>query len=369
MIFSCDKTNLIDAINVVQKAVSTKSTIPVLEGILLECSDNKLILTGNDLELCIRYECEANITQAGSVVLNSRMFGDIIRKLPDAPIFIESDENNMTKIKCANVDFDIMGYASAEYPKLPEIEKNHSIHVDAGQFKSMMKQTIFAVSISDKKPILTGALLEVDGSLITMVASDGYRLAIRKEDMKQDVEKSFQAIIPGKTLNELLKIIKDEDNEIVISFSEKHVLFEFDQFIVLSRLRDGEYIHYKSVIPTDYPIEMRVNVAQFCESIDRAALIINSESSKTPLKIEIKDNQMNMTCASQFGKISDTISVDSTGGDIDIGFNHRYLWDALKACECDDVVVKLISSRNPCIITPVEGDAFLYLILPIIIQS
>ncbi|MBE7026966.1 MAG: DNA polymerase III subunit beta [Ruminococcaceae bacterium] len=368
MKFICDKASLIEAINTVQKAVSPKSTLPILEGILLECNNGKVILTGNDLEISIKYEIEASVSEEGSIVLNSRMFGDIIRKLPDAPVLIESDENNITNIKCVNVDFNISGLLASEFPKITEVTRDNFIKVENSKLKKMIKQTIFAVSLRENKPVLTGAFFEIENSRFTMVASDGYRLAIRNETIS-DCGRTINAIVPGKTLNELLKIIKDDDNIVNIYFTDKHVLFEFDNFIVTSRLRDGEYIKYKSAIPSEYNIEINANVASFCDSIDRAALIINTETSKSPLKLDIKNDNITISCSSHMGKVSDIVNVDSSGGELVIGFNHKYLWDAFKNCEDEDVIMKFITERYPLIITPVEGDAFLYMILPIIIQS
>lgn len=368
MKFICDKANLLEAINTVQKAVSQKSTLPILEGILIECTEEKLILTGNDLELGIRYEVEASVSEPGSIVLNSRMFGDIIRKLPDAPVLLDCDENNITKIKCVNVDFDISGLMASEFPKITEVEKDTSIKIEASKLKKMIKQTIFAVSLRENKPVLTGALFEIDGPLFTMVASDGYRLAIRNEQI-EDEGKVVTAIVPGKTLNELLKIIKDDDTIITAYFTDKHVLFEFENFTVTSRLRDGEYIKYKSAIPSEYNIEIKAEVASFCDAIDRASLIINTESAKSPLKLDIKDDTITMSCSSHMGKVSDILNVDSSGGELLIGFNHKYLWDALKNCDCEEVKMKFITERYPLIITPLEGEEFLYMILPIIIQA
>lgn len=368
MKFICDKTNLLEAITTVQKAVSQKSTLPILEGILVECTDRKLILTGNDLELGIRYEVEANVSEPGSIVLNSRMLGDIVRKLPDAPVFIESDENNITTIKCVNVDFHISGLLASEFPKITEVEKDNFIKIETNKLKKMIKQTIFAVSIRENKPVLTGAFFEIENGQFTMVASDGYRLAIRKEQIEEE-DKTIQAIVPGKTLNELLKIMKDDDNSIQIYFTDKHVLFEFENFTVTSRLRDGEYIKYKSAIPSEYNIEIKADVAAFCDSIDRASLIINTESAKSPLKLDINGDTITISCSSHMGKVSDIVNVDSSGGELLIGFNHKYLWDALKNCECEEVKMKFITERYPLIITPLEGEEFLYMILPIIIQA
>lgn len=368
MKFICDKENLLEGINTVQKAVSQKSNLSILEGILIECISNKVILTGNDLEIGIRYEIDASISSEGSVVLNSRMFGDIIRKLPDAPVMIESDENNITTIKCVNVDFSISGILASEYPRITEIEREQSVEIENIKLKKMIRHLLPFVSLRENKPVLTGAFFEIENDKFTMVASDGYRLAIRNENIKNTALK-INAIVPGKTLNELLKIIKDDENKVNIYFTDKHVLFDFDNFTVTSRLRDGEYIKYRSAIPGECNIELIAQTADVAGSIDRAALIINAESTKSPLRIEIKNSTLSMSCQSHMGKFYDSINVESSGGELVIGFNHKYLWDALRNCDDENLKMKFISERYPLVITPIEGDEFLVMILPIIINA
>lgn len=367
----CDKNVLIEAVNIVSKAVSSKSTLPVLEGILIEAEKEKIVLTGNDLELAIKHECNVQVIEEGKVVLNARMFGDIIRRLPDAPVFVENDDKFLTKITCSNVNFDILGLDASEYPKIPQINKNDSIKIKENILKSLIKQTIFAISLNDKKPIWTGSLFEISEGFISVVSTDGFLMAIRKEKIESS-DKEIKVIVPGKTLNELLKIISDEEKDVTVYFSEKHILFEFEKFSVVSRLKDGEYTNYKNVIEKqqNFEIEMKVNSSEVLSSLDRAALILNADSTKSPLKLNIKDDEINVNCSSQMGKISDIITADALkSGELLIGLNQKYLYNVFKNCDSEEVLMDFISSRNPCIVRPVEGDGFIYMVMPINIQS
>lgn len=367
----CDKNVLLEGINVVQKAVSSKSTLPILEGILIETTESGILLTGNDMELGIKYSCDVQVVEEGKVVINSRMFGDIVRRLPDAPVYIETDDKFTTKIKCSNVNFDISGSNAEEYPKIPEVDKGNFISIESNKLKSLIKQTIFAISTNDKKPIWTGSLFEICDNTISVVSTDGYLMAIRKEEIKAE-NKDIKVIVPGKTLNELLKIISDDESLVNIYFSDKHILLEFEKFTVTSRLRDGEYTNYKSVIEKqkNFEIQLKANVSEIFSSLERASLIINADNAKSPLKLYIKDDEINVTCASQIGKISDIINVSSkNGGELVIGLNQRYLYNVFRNCDCEEVNLNFVSSRNPCIVMPTSGESFIYMVMPISIQA
>lgn len=364
MKFICDKQSILEAINVVQKAVSTKSTLPVLEGILVNAQNDSVTLTGNDLEISIEYTFPAQIINGGNIVLNSKIFGDIVRKLPDAPIHIETTEKNITNISCADVNFDILGLAASEFPKVPKIDRDFYIEIKDSVLKSMIRQTIYAVAVTDTKPILTGSLFEINDSVLTVVSVDGYRIAQRNEPIKQTA-KNIKVVIPGKTLGELLKIIKEEDKDIKIYISDKHVLFESEEFIVTSRLIEGEYFNYAGAIPNDYKLKVIANVGAFVDSIERAALIIANNATKSPLKIRLSDDKATLTCSSQIGTVSDVVQVKAEGGEIEIGFNYKYLLDAFRACDCEEVSMEFNSALSPCVIRPLEGNKFMYMVLPV----
>ena len=365
----CDKQTLLEGINGVQKAVSSKSTLPILEGILITADNDTVTLVGNDLELSIKYTFTAQVMKTGSIVLNSKTFGDIVRKMPDAPIYIEVGENNMASIKCGNVDFDIMGLLAAEYPKVAEINKDFYITIKESTLRSMIRQTIFALAVSENKPILTGSLFDINDNMLTIVSVDGYRLALRREFIGE-TGRQVSTVIPGKTLGEVLKITKDEDNDVYIYISEKHVLLEFEKFTVTSRVLDGEFINYKRTIPTEHSMEIIADVGMFSDSIDRAALIINSDSAKSPIRMSIKGDIVTINCASQTGKVSDVIKVETESTEnLEIGFNYRYLLDAFKGCGYENVKMLLSTALSPCLIVPDEGDEFLYMVLPVRLQN
>ncbi|MBZ4646139.1 MAG: polymerase beta subunit [Clostridia bacterium] len=363
----CDKNILLDGINIVQKAVSPKSALPILEGILLEASEN-LKLTGNDLELGIECNVEATVERTGSVVLNSKIFGDIVRKLPNDIVHIEVQENNSTYIKCGNSEFTIMGISSAEFPELPKVQKENALVVTQECLRSMIRQTIFAVGTNENKLILTGSCLEVNNNELNMVSVDGYRLALRKETIDTKDSK-LSIVIPGKTLNELSKIIREGEEDINIYITTKHVLFEFDNCRIISRLLEGEFLNYKQIIPKEYQLRVKASVKPLIDSIERAALIITSDNQKYPVKLNIKMDKIIISCMTQTGTVQDSVPVETFGDDLEIGFNHKYLLDALKACECDEIYMEFNTSLSPCIIKPIEGEQFIYLVLPVRLRS
>ena len=363
MKINCNKNILIEAVSAVQKAVPIKSPHSILEGILLE-AEEKLTLTGNNMELGIEKKVDCDIIEKGEVVLDSRVFGDIVRKLPEGTVYIEVNENN-AYIKCEDAEFNISAYSGEEYPKLPETEKNEKpIILEKEKLRNLIKQTVFAVSLDESKPTFTGSLMEVEDKEIKMVSVDGYRLAIRKEIIDNNIE-DFSIIIPGKTLNELSKIIGGGNGEVIIYNTEKQIVFEFDDCRVLSRLIEGEFFDYKNIIPKEYSLRVKVSVKKMIESVERASLLNISENKKYPVKFKIEMDKIFLSCISDIGKVQDVIPVETQGEDIEIGFNHRYLLDALKACEKDYVYMDFNKSLNPCIIRPIEGDEFIHLILPV----
>lgn len=368
MKFICDKNLLSDAVLTCQKAVSSKSTLPILEGILIDAYGENVKLTSNDLEMCIEYNLAAQISKEGSIVLNARMLGDIVRKLPSDLVLIETNEKGIVLIKSGNASFDISGLSSSEFPKVPEINKEYNITLEEKTLKSMIRQTIFSIAITDNKPILTGSFFDLQSDILTMVAVDGYRLAIRKEKVENS-KKDIKTVVPGKTMGELLKILKDSDSEVNIYFSEKHVLFEFEGFMVISRTMEGEYINYKSIIPSSFNTNLIAGVLDFCDSIERAALIINADNSKSPIKMSVYNDRVEVNCVTQTGKVSDIIKVNGSGEELEIGFNYKYLLDAFRACDDEHVKVCLNSPLNPCVLEPLEGDSFLYMVLPVRLVS
>lgn len=368
MKFFCEKSILSDAINIVQKAISPKSTLPILEGILLTANDGFVILTGNDLEIGIECKIEAEVSREGAIVLNGKVFGEMIRKLPNDVISIESDENLKTTIKCQKSVYDIIALSAVEFPEIPAIDEREAFSMSAPLLKSMIRQTIFAVSLSENKPTLTGTLFDISEGFIKLVAVDGFRLALRKEELKEkDVSENF--IVPGKTLGELSRIIKDDEADISVKRTDRHVLFEYENSRIISRLLDGDFLKYESIIPVDFKIETAVFLDDFIKSVERTDPIVAIDIYKSPVKLGIDDDLLRVSCMTATGRVEDVIAMAPCGEKLDIGFNQKYLHDALKACDGEKIKLYFNTPLTPCIIKPFEGEAFLFMILPVRLRA
>ncbi|NLI57028.1 MAG: DNA polymerase III subunit beta [Clostridium sp.] len=360
------KELLVDAINIVQKAVSTKNNITLLDGILLEA--NKIFkMTGNDLEIGIECTISADIRKEGSVVINSKIFGDIIRKMPDSEIMIELLDNNDVLIESENSVFKIKGNPSDDYPLLPEIEAEESFKISQKIAKDMIRQTIFSVGDDENREILTGSLIESDENQLVFVAIDGHRMAVRKT-VNDTQNTSFKVVVPGKTLNEISKILEPEENEIEIFTSKNQILFKIDNCKVMSRLLEGEYLNYKSIIPDEYETKIRLNTKELLSSMERAALMSINEK-KYPVRFDIEDDVLVISSSTEIGNVRDEISVDMEGKNMTIGFNPKYFLEALRVIDDEVVDIYFNSDIGPCTIKPIEGNEFAYMILPVRIKS
>ena len=359
----CSKENLMNGINIVQKAVSTKTTLPILEGILLEAGE-EFKLTGNDLEIGIECLVDADIKKPGSIVLNSRMLGEIIRRLPDAEIMLEVKENNSVIIDCEDSFFEIKGLSASGFPALPLIEKEDGLEISQKTIRDMIKQTIFAVSTDENRPILTGSLIECKKGRITFVSIDGFRLALRRSSFDNEVY-DRNVVIPGKTLNEISKIIQPVDDMMNIYSTNNQILFDLGSCKVVSRLLEGEYLNYRGILPQDFETKIKVSTKELLASFERASLIITAEERRYPVKINIDGDKMVITSNSEVGNVREEIKIDMEGNNMDIAFNPRYFIEALRIIEDEKVNIYFTSSIGPCTIKPVEDDNFAYLILPI----
>ena len=362
----CSKEYLLDGINIVQKAVSAKTTLQILEGILLEAEDT-LKLTGNDLEIGIECLVEADIKEKGTIVLNSRMFGEIIRKLPNSDVLIEVKQNNMVIIECENSHFELKGLPSSGFPALPTIEKQNSFSIPQKVLRDMIKQTIFAISIDENRPTLTGSLFEYDGNILTIVSIDGFRLALRKSEIAGG-EQAFSVIIPGKTLNEISKILQPVDESAIVSTSKNQILFDLGNCKIVSRLLEGEFMNYKNVIPTEFGTTTQIDTKNLTSSFERASLITMDEK-KYPVKLAIDDESLIISSNTEIGAVREEIKVDLNGSRLEIGFNPKYFIDALKAIDEEMININFTSSIGPSTITPIDGNNFIYMILPVRIKN
>lgn len=368
MKFSCEKALLQAAINTTSRAVSPKSSIPALEGILLE-ADHDLKLTGYNLETGIRTSVPADIQSGGSLVLGARLFGEIVRKLPD-DLVIFTAENYMVNIKCGMSEFNILGTDPEEFPELPTVEYQNSLNIQQNKLKSMISQTIFAVSDNESRPIHTGALFEVNDEGLTMVAVDGFRLALRREPvLEKEGSSSFSFVVPGAALSEVEKICGQVEEPASVTQGAKHVMFKVGETILVSRRLEGEFLAYRQAIPRNNSIHVTGDTRALLSSIDRVSLMIN-EKLKSPLHCIFDENVLKIRTKTAIGDAADQCPIDGDGGGLEIGFNNRYLMDALKAAPADRVRLELTTSVSPCVILPAEGDEnFLYMVLPVRLKA
>ncbi|CUQ14810.1 DNA polymerase III subunit beta [Flavonifractor plautii] len=368
MKFSCEKALLQAAISTTSRAVSPKSSIPALEGILLEAGSD-LRLTGYNLETGIRTIVPADIREEGTLVLGARLFGEIVRKLPDDIVTFQS-ENYMVNIKCGMSEFNILGTDPEEFPELPTVEYQNSLILPQSRLKAMISQTLFAVSDNESRPIHTGSLFEVDGNGLTIVSVDGYRLALRHEaiDKKEGAE-TFSFVVPGAALSEVEKICSDVDEPASVTQGARHVMFKVGDTMLVSRRLEGEFLAYRQAIPRNNTIHVEGDTRALLASIDRVSLII-SDKLKSPLRCVFDSNLLKISTKTAIGDAYDECPLSGDGGGLEIGFNNKYLMDALKAAPADKVRLELTTGVSPCVILPTEGEEnFLYMVLPVRLKA
>lgn len=368
MKFSCEKALLQAAISTTSRAVSPKSSIPALEGILLEAG-NDLRLTGYNLETGIRTIVLADIREEGTLVLGARLFGEIVRKLPDDIVTFQS-ENYMVNIKCGMSEFNILGTDPEEFPELPTVEYQNSLILPQSRLKAMISQTLFAVSDNESRPIHTGSLFEVDSNGLTIVSVDGYRLALRHEaiDKKEGAE-TFSFVVPGAALSEVEKICSDVDEPASVTQGARHVMFKVGDTMLVSRRLEGEFLAYRQAIPRNNTIHVEGETRALLSSIDRVSLII-SDKLKSPLRCVFDSNLLKISTKTAIGDAYDECPLSGDGGGLEIGFNNKYLMDALKAAPADKVRLELTTGVSPCVILPTEGEEnFLYMVLPVRLKA
>lgn len=363
----CDKQDLIAAVGNVQRAVSGKSSVSVLDGILLRAAGRQVLLAGYDLELGIMTSIEADVAQAGQIVLNARLFGDIVRKLPGESVELETDDRFQTIIRSDAAVFSIMGIDASEYPDIPTVSDGEEISLPESVLKSMIRQTLFAVAQTDIRPVHTGVQFTVAENKLRLVAVDGSRLAIRCEEVNCDQDTEF--VVPGKTLNELLKLLGDGEETATLRVGQQHILTEVAGYSVISRLLDGEFLAYQKAIPPQVATEIRVNTRSLTEGVERASLVIN-DRVKSPLVCRFGEEGITISCTTPLGSAKDCVAVNSIEGDAEeMGFNSRFLLDALKNAETDEVRIQLNGAVSPMKILPVEGESFLFLVLPVRLKA
>ncbi len=366
MKFSCEKALLQAAIATSARATAPKSSIPALEGILLE-ADTELRLTGYNLETGIRTVVPAEVREGGSLVLSARLFGDIIRRLPDDIVTFSSDGLTVS-IQCGVSKFQIQGIDPEEFPELPTVEPQNALVLSRGTLSDMINRTLFAVSNNDGRPILTGSLFEVVGDVLTVVSVDGQRLALRREKLEKAPGRDFSFVVPGQALGEVRSICGDGDEEISVTTGSRHILFRLGTTLLVTRRLEGEFLNYRQSISWKSDISLEVEVKQLMTSIDRVSLILQ-ENSKNPLRCIVGDGCIYLSSVTAIGNASDECPVVGSGNDLHIGFNHRFMMDALKATPADKARLLMGTPSTPCIIVPVDQadgeEDFLFMVLPV----
>ncbi|MBQ7097976.1 MAG: DNA polymerase III subunit beta [Clostridia bacterium] len=360
----CNKNILNEAISAVSKAVSSHSNFAILEGIYIKADiEGFITFVSNDMEMGIEAKIEGRVIKPGQTVLNAKMLGNIIKNLPADEVYIETNEINYCTIKSGNAKFEIMGLNPMEFPELPKVDPEYSIKVKKASLKEMITKTIFCTSLSDNRPVLKGCLIEINNDLIKMVATDGFKMAVRTYHLDGEYpERSF--IVPAKTLGDITKILKDDEDFVEINCTSKNAVFIFENYKIVTRLIEGEYIKYESAIYNDGEIELECPLYELFDSVYRASLIINGNSNDAPVKLKIMENNINISCETIVGNVDDNINVETGDANLEIGFFNEFLLDVLRACDDETVRIKFKKNVNPMIITPMEGDKYLYLLLP-----
>ena len=364
----CEKEKLIKALNSVIKGVSSKTTMPILEGILIQTNDNEIKLTTYDLEIGIEYVLECSVEEQGNTVVNAIMFSEIIRKLPDTDIHISINDQNLLEIECEGSLYKLATMNSEEFPELPKIEVENSIELDQTILKNMIRRTIFAVSNEDTRPIFTGCLFEIENNKLTLVSVDGFRLALRSIFLNKPCN-NFKAVIPGRTLNEVNKIILDSFDTIKIGVSKNQALFEMDNCKVVTRILEGEFLNYKNVIPSNWETRVRVGKSSLQDSFERISLMSSSAAEKEkkyPVKVQIDIGKVVISCTNQTGEAKEELYVSTEGKNLEVGFNPKYFLDSLKVIDEEEVFLEFGTNISPCLIKSVENnEEYVYMILPI----
>lgn len=366
MQFTCSRQKLNEAVLNVQRVVSAKSSVPALEGILLTAKENSIRLCGFDLEIGMTTEIEAQVKESGSIVMGAKLFGDIVRRLPSQDFSFFSDDKQVTQIESGEAKFSVVGIPAEEYPELPHINGETNITMPSSVLKGMIRQTLFAVAENDAKPVHTGTLFEISDGKINLISVDGYRLAIREEPIASTEKSSF--VVPGKTLGEVMKLLSDGDEEVEFLIGMRHILFRIGDYTVISRLLEGDFLDWRASLPKESSTEIHVPVSDFVSSLERVSLLI-TERLRSPVRCLFGDGCIKLSCSTAIGRANDRLEAKIDGSDVEMGFNSRYLLDALHNTECDEVRIQLNGPLSPMKILPCEGESFLFLVLPVRLKS
>ena len=359
----CSKASLLKGVSIVSKAVPSRTTMPILNCILIDASANEIKLTANDMELGIETVIEGEIVERGIIALDAKFFSEIVRKLPDNDVVIESDDTFQTTITCEKAKFNIVGKSGEDFSYLPYIEKNESISISQFTLKDVVRQTLFSIADNDTNKLMTGELFEINENRLRVVSLDGHRISIRNIELKESYS-PLKVVVPGKTLQEISKILTGEAEDMVdIFFADNHILFEFDETKVVSRLIEGEYFHIDQMLSSDYDTKVKINKREFLNCIDRATLLIR-EGDKKPIILNIQDGSLQLKINSFVGSMNEEIEIEKEGKDLLIGFNPKFFIDALRVIDDEEVTLYMVNPKAPCFIKD-DAGTYVYLILPV----
>lgn len=359
----CKKSDLVKGVSIVSKAVPSKTTMPILECILIDATTDIIKFTANDMELGIETVVEGEITEKGLIAIDAKIFSEIVRKLPDNEVVIETQPNLQTLITCEKAKFNISGKSGEEFSYLPYIEKENPVELSQFTLKEIIRQTIFTISDHDSNKLMTGELFEIGDNILKLIALDGHRISIRKVELSSSYDNT-KVIVPGKTFIEVSKILSGEvESKVDIYFTSNHIVFEFDQTVVVSRLIEGEYFRIEQMLSSDYETKVTINKREMLSCIDRATLLVK-EGDKKPIIINIGDGSMELKIQSQLGSMNEEIFITKEGKDLLIGFNPKFLMDALRVIDDEEVDIYLTNAKAPCFIRD-EKESYIYLILPV----
>lgn len=359
----CSKSNLLAGVQIVSKAVPSKTTMSILECILVDTRNGIIKMTANDMELGIETIIEGEIVEKGMIALDAKLFLEIVRKLPDNDVTIVTDPSFKTTITCEKAEFNIIGKSGDDFSYLPDIERQESVVVSQFTLKEVIRQTIFSIADNENNRLMTGELFEINGDILKVVSLDGHRVSIRKISLKNSYDHK-KVVVPGKTLIEVSKILPgDADKDVSIFFTDKHIIFEFDDTVVVSRLIEGEYFNIDQMLSSDYETKVRINKREFISCIDRATLLVK-EGDKKPVIINITDGAMKLKMNSTVGSMDEEIDITKEGKDLLIGFNPKFLIDALRVIDDEEVDLYMVNPKAPCFIRNAE-ESYIYLVLPV----
>lgn len=359
----CSKANLLNGVQIVSKAVPSKTTMSILECILVDARRSEITLTANDMELGIETKVEGTILEKGMIALDAKIFLEIVRKLPENDITIETDSSFKTTITCEKSKFNIIGKSGEDFSYLPSIERIDSVIISQFTLKEVVRQTIFSIADNDNNKLMTGELFEINENQLKVVSLDGHRISIRNIDLKDNYDYK-KVVVPGKTLMEISKILPgSSEEEVTLYITDNHIIFEFEQTTVVSRLIEGEYFKIEQMLSSDYETKVHINKRELLDCIDRATLLIK-EGDKKPIIMNVTDATMELKINSFIGSMNEDIDIEKDGKDILIGFNPKFFIDALRVIDEEEVTLYMVNPKAPCFIKD-DNESYIYLILPV----